>query len=540
MTGDDETRAYARHAAAAPPPPTEAPPEQLVGTILAGRYEIKELLGVGAMGAVYLGQHLKIGRKDAIKVLRSSLAQDPDAIARFDRGARNVGAIRHPNVCTIYDFSDTGMGQQYLAMEFIAGESLKDLLDRESLLPLDRAVRINDQVAGALQAAHNAGIVHRDLKPANVMLSRGAGDEDVVKVVDFDLSKGTNNADRTEVTRLGSVVGTPEYMSPEQLCGDTLDGRSDVYTLALVFYRMAAGALPFKSETVQDIMASRLSDVPITPLAELAPAQTFPAGLQQVLDRALEQLPGERTQSASAFAAQVREVAGATRSRVPATISVSLPATMIIEASRRRPRNLSAMAAGVAALLMIGVGYWYKDTLFPTSGTPPAGASSDMTGGDSLHRQNAALADPPKVDGRVGGVPANKAPLDQSKEVTQTGGAVGGGSVSSAAGSTPPQPPPTSEAPITVAFATAFIARVENMLLSTIKDAAVLKALADSAPRMYDVPGLSDRQRSDAAMVAANVFLASGDLKSCFRWASKADQLTPGKDHITPILDACR
>src|SRR6185503_19217270 len=187
----------------------------LTGQVLSGRYRIIAKLGEGAMGAVYLGEHLKIGRRDAIKVLRAGIAGDAEAIARFTRGARNVSAIRHPNVCTIYDFSDTADGQQFLAMEYVQGETLKDILDRERRLEPQRALDIAAQVADALQAAHDVGIVHRDLKPGNIMVERRIDGSDGVKVVDFDIAKGPSESEGAEVTRLGFVVGTPEYMSPE-------------------------------------------------------------------------------------------------------------------------------------------------------------------------------------------------------------------------------------------------------------------------------------------------------------------------------------
>src|SRR5512144_1266830 len=169
---------------------TPAEATDLVGQILAGRYRILQKLGEGAMGAVYLGEHVRMGRKDAIKVLRGPLASDAEAIRRFTRGARNVSAVHHPNVCTVYDFSDTAEGITFLAMELITGESLRDLIEREGALPVERAVAIAKQTADALQAAHDAGIVHRDLKPANIMLMRDRVGGDVVKVVDFDIAKG--------------------------------------------------------------------------------------------------------------------------------------------------------------------------------------------------------------------------------------------------------------------------------------------------------------------------------------------------------------
>lgn len=289
-----------------PTPPGTEPgegqdPESLVGTVLAGRYRLVRLLGWGAMGAVYVGEHLKIGRRDAIKVLRGSLARDPDTVARFARGARNASAIRHPNVCTVYDFSDTSEGLQFLAMELVDGESLTELLEREGPLPLERAARIAIQAASALEAAHDLGIVHRDVKPDNIMITRDRDGADLAKVVDFDIAKGSAEGEKKGVTRLGFVVGTPEYMSPEQLTGDPLDGRSDLYSLALVFFRMVTGGLPYRSTSTQELMVDRLTRDPMK-LAEVAPEGSFSQALQTVMDRALARNRGNRPADAREFA----------------------------------------------------------------------------------------------------------------------------------------------------------------------------------------------------------------------------------------------
>ncbi len=305
-------------------------PEGLVGSVLAGRYRLVRLLGSGAMGAVYVGEHLKIGRRDAIKVLRTSLARDPEAVARFTRGARNASAIRHPNVCTVYDFSDTSDGLQFLAMELVDGESLTDLLEREGPLPADRAVRMAVQAASALEAAHEKGIVHRDLKPDNIMIARGRDGSDLVKVVDFDIAKGSAEGEGRGVTRLGFVVGTPEYMSPEQLTGDPLDGRSDVFSLGLVFFRMITGTLPYRSESTQDLMVDRLTKDPLK-LADVAPDASFPPALQAALDHALARNRDGRCASAREFAVDLwAAVFGPTdQSSASSEAASSLPGTVI-------------------------------------------------------------------------------------------------------------------------------------------------------------------------------------------------------------------
>ncbi|MEX0893240.1 MAG: protein kinase [Gemmatimonadota bacterium] len=200
MPQDDETRVIATSGS--------QDHDALVCSVLAERYEIEELLSVGAM---YLGRILKVTRRDAIKGLHPDQDRDPDANACIHRGARNVGAIRHPNVSTSYDFSETDSGLQYLAVEDVAGESLKEVMDREpanppaspGTLPLERVLRIADQVAAALQAAQEADIVHRDLSPGNIMIVPGHAGEDAVKVEDFDLSKGSRAGIDPEVTRVG-------------------------------------------------------------------------------------------------------------------------------------------------------------------------------------------------------------------------------------------------------------------------------------------------------------------------------------------------
>ncbi|MBI4502725.1 MAG: serine/threonine protein kinase, partial [Gemmatimonadetes bacterium] len=207
-----------------------------MGGIIGGNYHIEKKLGEGGMGAVYLGQHVKMGRKSAIKVMTQSMAHDADAIARFNREATNAARINHPNVCAIYDFGETTDGLIYLAMEFIEGGSLTSIIEEEGALAPQRAARILEQTGNALQAAHDLGIVHRDLKPDNIMITRGRDGSDVVKVVDFGIAKAMSGEEGQKVTKTGLVVGTPEYMSPEQLSGDKLDGRSDIYSLALVLY----------------------------------------------------------------------------------------------------------------------------------------------------------------------------------------------------------------------------------------------------------------------------------------------------------------
>jgi serine/threonine-protein kinase len=301
----------------------------LVGSIVADKFHIEKKLGEGGMGTVYLAEHVKMRRKSAIKVMAPTMASDPEAIARFNREAANAARINHPNVCQIYDFGETKDGTIFLAMEFIEGESLSDLLQRDGRLSLERAAGIVRQTGAALQVAHDEGIVHRDLKPDNIMLTSARDGSDVVKVVDFGIAKAMTGEEGQKVTKTGLVVGTPEYMSPEQLSGDVLDGRSDIYSLALVLFRSVTGSLPFQAESAQETMVKRLTDAPLK-LAQVAPDAQWPPRLQGVMDRALERMPADRYASAAMF---VSDVANAVRSaEVPLSVDTE-GATQVMESS---------------------------------------------------------------------------------------------------------------------------------------------------------------------------------------------------------------
>ena len=271
----------------------------LEGTIIAERYHVLKKLGEGGMGTVYLAEHVKMGRKAALKVMNPGMNQDADAIARFNREAANASRLNHPNVCAIYDFGETPEGLIYLAMEFIEGDSLTKVVETNGALPSQRAANIIHQAADALAVAHDYGIVHRDLKPDNIMIAKNRDGSDQVKVVDFGIAKASSS-DAQKVTKTGLVVGTPEYMSPEQLAGDKLDGRSDIYSLALVAFNCFTGTLPFPSDSQQESMIMRLTDRPRT-LTEMKSDTHWPPELQAVMDKALARDAKDRYASAAEF-----------------------------------------------------------------------------------------------------------------------------------------------------------------------------------------------------------------------------------------------
>jgi serine/threonine-protein kinase len=320
--------------------------DDLAGQVIADRYRVLRKLGQGGMGQVYLAEHTRMGRFCAIKVVSPALVADTDAIARFDREASNVSRISHPGVAAVYDFGEANDGTVYLAMEYIDGEPLTTLLRREQTLPVERALRITRQIADALRAAHDLGIVHRDLKPDNIMIARNRDGSDCVKVVDFGISKGLHSASQ-KLTITGLVVGTPAYMSPEQLAADPVDGRSDIYSLGLVLFHMVAGTLPFAGG--HDGMLARLIAAPRT-LAETKPDRHWPSGLQALLDRTMAPAPDDRYQTADAM---VRDIDRLLDSSTPAT---SLPAAPTQAGLRQRGRTLIAggalIIAGSAAVMI--------------------------------------------------------------------------------------------------------------------------------------------------------------------------------------------
>lgn len=313
----------------------------LLGSVVADRYHVIKKLGEGGMGAVYLAEHVKMGRKSALKVMHPGMNSDPDAIARFNREASNASRLSHPNICGIYDFGETPDGLIYLAMEFIEGKALTDLIEASGSLQPSRAASIVHQVADALQVAHDAGIVHRDLKPDNIMVAKNRDGSDLVKVVDFGIAKASSS-DAQKVTKTGLVVGTPEYMSPEQLAGDKLDGRSDTYSLGLVAFNCLTGKLPFPSESAQEAMIMRLTDRPRT-LAEIRPDVAWPDELQAVMDHALARDAADRYQSAAQFGREFAEVVKA----MPQTQAAE-GATMVIGAATAAAKTPAAKTAGAA------------------------------------------------------------------------------------------------------------------------------------------------------------------------------------------------
>ena len=272
----------------------------LAGQTLDGKYEIQRKLGAGGMSVVYLGTDLRTGTDCAIKVLSPSLTRDRKAMKRLRREAGFGMWLEHPNICNIIELVESKDGTVYIVMPFLIGELLVERIHRQGFMALDRAVQVVQDVARGLAAAHAVGIVHRDLKPENIMLSTGNDRRERAVIMDFGLAKDpyTNSAEK--LTATGIILGTPEFMSPEQLRGKRLDGRSDIYALALVTFEMLTGQLPFEGETQQETMMARLNGAPRT-LRQVRPNLRLPAAVDIVLEKALRRDPNERYATAVEF-----------------------------------------------------------------------------------------------------------------------------------------------------------------------------------------------------------------------------------------------
>jgi tRNA A-37 threonylcarbamoyl transferase component Bud32 len=275
-----------------------------------GRFEVQKELGKGAMGVVYLGKDPKIGREVAIKTMALAQEFEAEELAevkeRFFREAETAGRLSHPNIVTIYD---TGEEHDfcYIAMELLKGGDLAPYVKGANLLPMDKAVSVVARAADALGYAHKQGVVHRDIKPANMMYH---ADTDMLKLTDFGIARLTDSSK----TKTGMVLGTPSYMSPEQLAGRKIEGRSDLFSLAVSLYQLLSGKLPFEGESMAQLMY-KIANEPPTDILSVNPK--VPHGLVAFLDKALAKNPDERYQSGEEFAAALRAAADAGAAAAP-------------------------------------------------------------------------------------------------------------------------------------------------------------------------------------------------------------------------------
>jgi serine/threonine-protein kinase len=292
--------------------------EALIGQVLADRYRVEALLGSGGMGSVYRAEHVHMRKDVAIKVLHREMTYLPEVVARFEREAVAAARIEHPNVAGAKDFGRLEDGSFYLVLEYVEGRSLRRVLDEGGAIDPARALHIARQVTSALAAAHAAGIVHRDLKPDNVMLVPRAGEQDAVKVLDFGIAKlsAEDTRDQPALTRVGSVFGTPEYMSPEQAVGQSVDARSDLYTVGILLYEMLEGRTPFAGDGGMVGVLTRQMTAEPPPLSPGVDPE-----LARLVMTQLAKSPDQRIQTGDELVASLRQLEGNVTPSPPAAMA---------------------------------------------------------------------------------------------------------------------------------------------------------------------------------------------------------------------------
>jgi eukaryotic-like serine/threonine-protein kinase len=278
----------------AAPWPAAAMPD-LAGKEIAGRYRILKKLGEGGMGAVYRAEQISLKRAVAVKLLKPELGSHQTILQRFNAEAHAVAKLSHPNTVNIYDFGQDTDGSLFIAMEFIEGRSLREAIQQEGPFSPARALAIALQVAASLSDAHAHSIVHRDLKPDNVMLQDRGKHKDVVRVLDFGIAKlrDDNRATQAAMTQAGDMLGTPQYMAPEQIRGEAIDGRTDVYALGCMIYEMVTARLPYEAPTIMAMLSKHLLETPVPP-TQRRPELALPPAIDQLVLSAMAKNPDER------------------------------------------------------------------------------------------------------------------------------------------------------------------------------------------------------------------------------------------------------
>ncbi|NCV17013.1 MAG: serine/threonine protein kinase, partial [Actinobacteria bacterium] len=306
--------------------------------MLGERYELGAMIGTGGMADVYLAQDVRLNRQVAIKILRSDLARDPSFVTRFNKEALSVAALNHPGIVSVYDSGkeDSPSGAMpYIVMEYVEGKTLREIVNKGERFALNRAVEITEGILIALQYSHKNGIIHRDIKPGNIMIT----DNGDVKVMDFGIARALADTGAT-MTSTWNIVGTAQYLSPEQATGTQADARSDLYSVGCLLYELLAGRPPFTGDTPVAIAYQHVS-APLIPITELQ--ESLDPALNAFFSIALAKDANERYQSANAMLKDLRKLIKGEG------ITTQIPKQMRKEKSRNRIAALS-----IALVLLVG------------------------------------------------------------------------------------------------------------------------------------------------------------------------------------------
>ena len=342
------------------------PKDPFIGrTILDGQFRIVQKIGTGGMGSVYKADQPAMNRMVAIKILHPKLVNRKDLTSRFRREARAMSQLNHPNTTKVFMYGELPEdGSLYIVMEMLEGKNLNQTVRRGGPMPVERAIPILVAVCGALEEAHQLGIVHRDMKPENIFICQQVGLKDYPKVLDFGLAKVTEaqmKPGSVILTQEGMVFGTPEFMSPEQAQGKTLDARSDIYSLAVILYEVLTGKLPFSARTPMEYIQKHVMEQPI-PLNQRVEDKSFPAALEAVINQALSKDPDDRYQTAAEFAEALQQSLDANAPAPPVSeVQPSTPEPAIAEPRTPAPATAAPTqpvqsAPGVGLLIGVAAG----------------------------------------------------------------------------------------------------------------------------------------------------------------------------------------
>lgn len=353
------------------------PKDELVGQVLAGKYEVLKLLGRGGMSAVYKVKHLVFGKIYAIKMMHAHLVMDSNAKDRFRQEAQAASALSHPNIITVHDFDSTG-ARPFQAIDYLEGESLSEEIAVNGPLDPDRALSIFVQACEALSHAHSKGVIHRDLKPSNIMLVRKDGNQDFVKIVDFGIAKMLPQEGEAvqALTQTGEVFGSPLYMSPEQCLGLKLDGRSDIYSFGILMFETLTGKVPLIGSTVFQTIQKHLDETPKS-IKETMPTASKTIGqLDAIVSKALAKEPGQRQQSMDELLDELERVQSGHRGNLLASLKQKFDVLAIRTQPliKRLPVNWIAGFL-VTSLLLVSSLIWISQMML--AGNVPAYATME-------------------------------------------------------------------------------------------------------------------------------------------------------------------